>query len=158
MVSITNPIINLKFMEQDKKSVDYNISKQQVVKLDNEDTEQLPCWKEAFEFDVKGFQQLSEYLVVQVYDSETFIGELRVKAQTCIQGGKRTNIRELSPAELKVTFLNKTKSEWYPLFNENKPTGQLLISCNFKVTEQFKANMTKYETDVKGKKGCWSCW
>ena len=58
-VSITNPIVHLKYIDQEKKSSDYNLNKQEVHVLDNEGTEQLPCWKEAFEFDVKGFDNLS---------------------------------------------------------------------------------------------------
>ena len=79
-VSITNPILHIKYCNQEFKSVDYNIAKQEVNTLDNEGTEELPCWKEAFTFTIVGFDKLSDNLEIQVYDSDKFIGEMKSKA------------------------------------------------------------------------------
>ena len=38
-VSITNPIIHLKYIDQEKKSNDYSLNKQEVIKRENEETD-----------------------------------------------------------------------------------------------------------------------
>ena len=80
LVSITNPILHFQFGDQEKKSTDYKLDKIESAKAMNEETEELPCWKETFTFDVVGIDKLSEAFIIKVYDSETYIGELKSKA------------------------------------------------------------------------------
>ena len=58
---------------------------------------------------IKNKESLQDRVAVQVLDQGTLVGELKVKANTLLNGGE----------------------QWYPLFNGNTPVGQLKIGSQF---------------------------
>ena len=64
---------------------------------------------------VRNKEALQDRVAVQVLDQGTLVGELKIKANTLVNGGE----------------------QWYPLFNGNTPVGQLKIGSSYQKGAQY---------------------
>ena len=67
-------------------------------------------------------ESLQDRVIVQVLDRGCLLGELKLKANTLLNGGE----------------------QWYPLFNGNTPVGQLKIGTTYLKGAQYLKE-SKYE-------------
>lgn len=109
---------------------------------DDETGFKIPFCPDTFTLKVEeGTEDLLQYITMTVTDKEREnpeLGQLRLKMQTMINGGKPLKTSNVKPKEF-VKQIEKNKAEWYPLFSDlNESPGQLLIESKFVINESWK--------------------
>lgn len=107
--------------------------------MKNEDGDTIPFCKEKFNFKVsKGQEDLKEYLTFTVNDRDEEVGQLRLKMQTLINGGKQFKNQGLSKKKF-MDELEEERTNWFPMFSDlNQSPGSLQVQTKFIADERWK--------------------
>lgn len=96
--------------------------------MKDDDGNDIPFCEKTFKFEVKkGKEELVKYVTMTVTDRDEEVGQVRLKMQTLINGGKPINFQGMSK-KMFIEELESQKENWYPIMSDLQITpGSLLV-------------------------------